>query len=158
MIAGDSVKKRAHINQTVVECLVKIHTSWWEKFYEFGHTHVKLFLNLTSMLLDYISISQVNCKTSDRKVLDWKVVYYVEESEYSRIEKIDKRFKKSFKLLGLSIKSPSCLLSIKYLKFKSALKFCWLGKALLVNKIDTPFVGKAKDYQPEAMDMCLTAG
>ena len=57
------------------------------------------------MLLDYISISQVKCKTSGRKVLDWKVVYYVEESEYSRIEKIDKRFKKSFKLLGLSIKS-----------------------------------------------------
>ena len=107
MIAGDSVKKKkpAHINQTVVECLVKIHTSWREKFYEFGHTHVKLFLNLTSILLDYISISQVKCKTSGRKVLDWKVVYYVEESEYSRIEKIDKRFKKSFKLLGLSIKS-----------------------------------------------------
>ena len=47
-------KKGAHINQTVVECLVKIYESWRKKFYEFGRTRVKLFPNLTSILLDYI--------------------------------------------------------------------------------------------------------
>ena len=47
-------KKGAHINQTVVECLVKIYASWRKKFYEFGRTRVKLFPNLTSILLDYI--------------------------------------------------------------------------------------------------------
>ena len=75
-------------------------------------------------------------KTSGRKVLDWKVVYYyVEESEYSSNR--EDRY-----------------------KFKGKLQTA--KRALIVNKMNTPFMGKAKDYQPKArygqigMDMFLT--
>ena len=49
-------KKRAHVNKTVVECLVQIHTLRRKSFLNLDTTKSNYFLILTCLLLDYISM------------------------------------------------------------------------------------------------------
>ena len=49
-------KKHAHVNKTVVECLVQIHTLRRKSFLNLDTTKSNYFLILTCLLLDYISM------------------------------------------------------------------------------------------------------
>ena len=49
-------KKRAHVNKTVVECLVQIHTLRRKSFLNLDTTKSNYFLILTCLLLDYVSM------------------------------------------------------------------------------------------------------
>ena len=59
-------KKRAHVNKTVVECLVQIHTLRRKiKFPEFGHNQVKLFPNFNMSIIGlHINVVEYNCPLS----------------------------------------------------------------------------------------------